>query len=159
MFRPCVTEPVRIRTTFSIEAASGVSTVNEVPYCMRFGAAVIVGRGPLCRYGGEKISEVCSFGISEPSSRPEPASRMRPSGSSIDVLWYPRGRWLDAIDFHVSVSGCQISGSSTAVDVTSLPFGVRVPPMASTSPVGSTVSVWKVRFHFIDATSCHAGTV
>jgi hypothetical protein len=31
--------------------------------------------------------------------------------------------------------------------------------MASTSPVGSTVSVWNVRCHFIGATSFQAGTV
>lgn len=50
-----MTAPVRIKETEVILAASGVWTVNEVPYPKVAGAEVTVGLGPLKRYGGDRI--------------------------------------------------------------------------------------------------------
>lgn len=50
-----VTAAVRISETLLIEAASGVLTEKLVSYCTAEGLPVMVGRGPLNRYGGEKI--------------------------------------------------------------------------------------------------------
>src|SRR5256885_477917 len=54
----CVTEPVAINATDAMLALSGVETVNGAPYPIDAGTDVIDGRGPLKRYGGEKISAV-----------------------------------------------------------------------------------------------------
>ena len=54
----CVTEPVAINATDAMVALSGVETVNGAPYAIDAGTDVIDGRGPLKRYGGEKISAV-----------------------------------------------------------------------------------------------------
>src|SRR3979409_992282 len=78
-----VVEPSRIRLTLAMPAASGELTLNELPYLTTEGAAVMVGRAPLKRYGGEKIS---AFRWSGPAS-PLPAVRTRPSGSRIAVEW------------------------------------------------------------------------
>ena len=51
--KPCVTDGVRIKATFVIDAASGVCTVKLEPYWIVPGVPVIVGRAPLKRYGGE----------------------------------------------------------------------------------------------------------
>ena len=42
--------------TDAIPAASAVATENVAPYWSTSGALPIVGRAPLNRYGGEKIS-------------------------------------------------------------------------------------------------------
>ena len=49
----CVSAPSETRLTERIDAASGVVTVKFEPYVAAAGALVIVGRGPLNRYGGE----------------------------------------------------------------------------------------------------------
>ena len=49
MSKLCVTEPMRIRATESMFAASGVDTLNVWLWASRPGALVIVGRAPLNR--------------------------------------------------------------------------------------------------------------
>jgi hypothetical protein len=57
MSMACVTEPSRINVTFVMAAPSGVATASLWPYAAAAGVApVIVGRGPLNRYGGEYSS-------------------------------------------------------------------------------------------------------
>ena len=56
MSKAWVTEPSRIQRTSVTCAAFGVATANVCPYPTVDGAEVIVGRAPLKRYGGEKIS-------------------------------------------------------------------------------------------------------
>ena len=77
--KACVTEPRAISVTFVTRAASGVVTVKVVPGVTTPGAALTMGRAPLKRYGGEKISAECLL-------RP-PALSTRPSGSSSAVEW------------------------------------------------------------------------
>jgi hypothetical protein len=75
-----VTDPGRIIATDAMSSAWGVSTIT-VPVCgISAGTDAIVGRVPLNRYGGEKISAVrkSAAGL----SRPPPATSTRPSGRS-----------------------------------------------------------------------------
>ena len=78
----CVTDPSRMRHTLAILAASDVKTVNVVPYRIELGA-LIVGRAPFNKYGGDKISQFSSESAFEP--RPPPAAITRASGRSIAV--------------------------------------------------------------------------
>ena len=53
MSSACVTDGERISDTFAIWAAFGVVDAEARAVAHRAGAVVIVGRGPLKRYGGE----------------------------------------------------------------------------------------------------------
>src|SRR2546428_14036201 len=70
-------------------ALSGVATVNGVPYASVDPTAAIVGREPLKRYGGEKISAVGWF--AEPVSEPPPATSTPAIGGSSAGGCYIRG--------------------------------------------------------------------
>src|SRR5688500_5340004 len=101
---------------------------------MTAGAAAIVGRAPLNRYGGEKVSADAKSVA--PAVRPPPAISTRPSGSSSAVDWYPRGSRAGAAGRHVSVAGSQISdGRGPAGDA--CPSWLE-PPTASTDPSART---------------------
>src|SRR6185369_11368040 len=144
----CVTVPRRISTTEPMLAASGVWTLRPDPYAAVEGAAVITGRAPLKRYGGEKISELFwSVGASPPLKRPPPRTSTRASGRSRALEWYKRGRDMAASVLQVSVAGDHSSAASTAL-LTPSASVVGPPPVASTVPSGSSVSVWKVRAKF-----------
>src|ERR1700680_2897467 len=67
--KACVTAPKRISETEAICAAFGVCTVKTCPYESCAGAAVIVGLGPLKRYGGAKNS---ALNWSVPSTSGQP---------------------------------------------------------------------------------------
>src|SRR2546428_13727407 len=75
--------------TDAMLAVSGVATVNGVPYASVDPTAAIVGRGPLKRYGGEKISAV--GWSATPVSEPPPATSTRASGRSSAVEGYSPG--------------------------------------------------------------------
>jgi hypothetical protein len=51
-----VVDPSLIRLTLAMLAATGLVTLKGLPYPMTEGAAVMVGREPRNRYGGEKNS-------------------------------------------------------------------------------------------------------
>src|SRR5688500_15340656 len=97
---------------------------------MTAGAAAIVGRAPLNRYGGEKVSADAKSVA--PAVRPPPAISTRPSGSSSAVDWYPRGSRVGAAARHVSLAGSQISEGSGPAGV-AWP-GCGEPPTARTEP-------------------------
>src|ERR1700730_4014195 len=70
----CVSELKRIRFTCVMLAASGVPMLKVCPYWIFAAPLDIVGRVPLNKYGGEKISAVA------PLTSP-PAERTVPSGN------------------------------------------------------------------------------
>src|SRR5262245_33120787 len=135
-------------------ALSGVATVNEVPYATEDGADEIVGRAPLKRYGGEKISAV--RWSATPVSEPPPATRTRASGSSTAVEWYRRGVNMLAIVVHVPVTGDQSSAGRTALPVLNDDRSVP-PPVASALPSGSIVRLRNDRGNAIEPVGAHVG--
>src|ERR1043165_4624975 len=137
-----VTVPSFISTTEPMLAASGVCTLMPVPYAAVDGAELMTGLAPLNRYGGEKISELFwSVGASPPLKRPPPRASTRASGRSRALEGY-RGD-------HSSAASTALSTPSASV--------LGPPPVASTLPSGSSVSVWKVRAKFMGAVERHVG--
>jgi hypothetical protein len=89
MSMPCVTDPRRTSVTSAMLEASGVATANAPPYAIFDGADVTVGRVPLNRYGGEKISASGWFvsPLAVSAGCPPPIDITRPSGRSTAVEW------------------------------------------------------------------------
>ena len=86
-----VSDPIRTRDTEAIRAASGVSTVNGVPYLTTPGAPRSTAAAPCAGRAARRAHT---------SARPVPAKfaplperRTLPSGSSNEVWWYMREIW------------------------------------------------------------------
>ena len=75
-----------ISASFVIDAPSAVPRKNDWPWLAWDGAELIVGRAPLNRYGGEKISGAV-LGNAEPSGCPPPPRATRPSGKQVADEW------------------------------------------------------------------------
>src|SRR4051812_7888357 len=101
---------MRSSETEEIAPASGVPTKNVDPNGASPGIELMVGRGPLNRYGGEKISAL-NWGVGP--TRPLPATRTRPSNSSTAVSWYRRPFCCVERVVQVFVCGDHTSAAST----------------------------------------------
>ena len=113
-----------------------------------------MGRGPLNRYGGEKISYDSSLGTAP--SLPLPPTSTRPSGRSNATEWYKRGICSLASVDHVSLVGDHDSAAVTAL-ASFVPSAVVSPPVASTVPSGRVVRFRKARGFAMGETCRHEG--